>query len=154
MNRRSYRAIRPVLVPILVGALLVTGCSSGYVTIDRDDISADEPARSYRVMLTDGSAREFISLTAEDEALLGTERVTTQVAEGEGETARTSTWNRYEETSIPWSEVASIEADFGEKKDTGVFLIAAGVALGAALFLILGSSSDDPDTDDGGKEPF
>ena len=89
----NTRQIRIALVPLLVAALLLSGCSSGYVALDREDLLQDDAALSYRVTLNDGTMREFISLSLEGESLVGTERVTTETIEGEGEAADTGSFS-------------------------------------------------------------
>ena len=127
-----------------------TGCSGGTRSLTREDLVEPEPARSYRVTTVSGEEYTFVALHLEGDVLRGTIRITSQSVTGEGEQARTTVSNRYEEKSIPWAEVAAVEADRGESKLQGAALFAAGsVVVGAVLFLVL-SQGDEKTTDDGG----
>jgi len=131
-----------------------SGCGGGAHALTRDELTDPEPAESYVVTLVSGEVLTFIALHLEGDVLRGTERVTEETLVGEGDQARTTVSNRYQERSLPWGEVAKVEADRGENRLEGGAWIAAGSILaGAVLFLILSQSSDEPPPDDGGKVP-
>jgi len=145
---------RAVVWTALAALAVQAGCAGGTRTLTRDELADPEPASSYLVTTRSGETITFIALHLEGEVLRGTVRLTQENVVGEGEQARTTVTNRYEERSIPWAEVASVEADRGEHRLQGAAWIAAGsVLVGAVLFLVLSQGGDEQPKDDGGKVP-
>ena len=138
---RAWR--RHIALGVIPAFFLVAGCGSGMQTLEREDLLQPEPAASFRVTTRDGQEITFIALHLEGETLTGTERVTTTTMIGEGEDAREVVSNRYEERSIPWSEVERVEAEKTGMRRGGMWLVAGSVALGVAAFLIISQSGDE-----------
>jgi hypothetical protein len=136
----------------LLPIVLVTGCAGGWTRLDEESLAAPEPARSYRVATRDGRTLTFIDLHLEGDFLVGTRRETVEERVGEGDAARTSVTNRYEEVRLPWSEVKTVEAE-RERRSASSYLLAAGaLGVGVAAFLLLsGNGETDPDGGGGGK---
>jgi hypothetical protein len=144
------------LIAAILGAVLLveSGCAGGMKTLEREDLQNPKPARSYRVTLVSGEVLTFISLGLEGEYLAGTIRTTKETVTGEGDQARSTVTNVYEERRIPWAEVATVEAD-QDKQEGQTWLLALGaVAVGVVAFLILADSGEDPPVDDGGGKPL
>jgi len=139
----TWKTGKRILGLILVVALAApAGCASGTQTLERKDLVHPEAARDYRVNLKDGRTMTLISLHVEGDWLLGTRRITETTTEGTGEAARTNITNRYEEVKLPWSDVASVEADRGSGRDSSVFLAGAALVAGVAAFILLSGSSN------------
>lgn len=144
--------IRRLSVLGLAGLFLVhAGCGGGPTTLTREELVDPAPAKSYTVGTRDGEELTFISLHLEDETLYGTRRVTISEEVGEGEEARTQVTNRYQETSIPWSDVEYVSADERKSKEQGFFLAAGAIVVAGVAFLLLSGGSDDASEDGGGK---
>jgi hypothetical protein len=148
----TWKTTKRLLTLFLAATFVVPfGCAGGPKTLERKDLVHPEAARDYRVTLKDGRTMTLISLHLEGDWLMGTQRITESVSEGEGETARTNITNRYEEVKIPWSDVASVEADRGSNHDSSIFLAGAALVAGVAAFLLLsGNSSTAPSGGGGG----
>ena len=146
LSRRAARVLRLGLALGVLG----NGCAGGLRSLDREDLTDPAPARYYLVTTRTGETRTFISLHLEGDTLFGTERITTEITEGAGEEKRTSVWNRYEETQIPWNRVLDVQAELKEKTDLGVYLAAGALVLGAATFIVLSQIDDEEPPDDGG----
>ena len=147
---------RRVMAALVAGALVAqTGCSGGWQSLDREELVEPEPAKSYLVTMKNGDQMTFISLHLEGEWLEGTRRITLAEAVGEGETGRRNVTNRYEETRLPWAEVAVVEAEAGPKSDHSLWLAVGAIAAGVATFIILTGDSvkAPPDDGGGGKTP-
>ncbi len=129
---------------------LQTGCAGGAKTLERKDLVDPKPAEEYRVTTVDGRTLTFISLHLEGESLEGTVRYTTRETEGTGDAARTNVTNRYEEVNLPWSQVATVEAEQGRSSDNSVFFAAGALIAGVATFLLLTQGSTNPPTAGGG----
>jgi hypothetical protein len=147
----SRQVRRPVAFVLAICLTISTGGAGGRTALDRADLLDPDPAQSYLVTTKDGRELTFISLHLEGDWLVGTVRITTSEVEGEGEDARTSVTNRYEEMRLPWSEVAGVEADVGKKGGSGFLLAGGAIVVGVAAFLLLTGGSDDEPTDNGGK---
>ncbi len=147
----TFPMIRRALVGCLTGALLFqTGCAGGTKVLDREDLVHPEPAREYTVTLKDGRTLTFIALHLEGDNLAGTQRITREVTEGTGETARTNVTNRYLETRVPWSEVDQVQADLEGGKDQTIFIAAGAILAGVGVFLLATSGDSNPPAGDGG----
>jgi hypothetical protein len=148
----GFRAVKRSIAAFLSVIMLVqTGCGGGMKTLEREDLRQPEPARSFRVTLVNGEVLTFISLVLEGEELVGTVRTTKSVLEGEGEEARTTVTNIYEERRIPWDQVATVEAE-AEREEGQTWLLALGaIAAGVVVFLVLADSGEEPPEDGGGK---
>jgi hypothetical protein len=145
--------MRRWLCPWLAAGLLVQSGCAGKITLTEDELADPPPAKSYLVKLKDGREYTFISLHRESGNLVGTARITTRQEVGEGEEARVNVSNRYQEMTVPWSEVEEVEADTGRKKTSSVLLGAVVLAVGVGVFLLLTNDSDGGTTGDDGKEP-
>lgn len=146
---------RRSLVWLMASSLLLQACGSGHRLLTKTELTDPPAARTYRVTTTDGVVHDFISLHLEQDTLYGTERITSAVTEGEGEAARTSAWNRYEERQIPWEQVATVEAESSRKQGTGIFLAVGAIAVGVGAFILLSSTDDrTPSTGGGGGKDF
>lgn len=141
---------RPVAA-VLVTLLCASGCAST-TKLDKEDLAAPPEAETYRVSMRDGRNLDFIALHLEEDWLVGTVRHTSAESTGEGDAARSSITNRYEEVRVPWSDVVLVEADTGKGGPSGLLLAGGAIVAGAAAFLLLSQGSDDnPDTGGGGK---
>ena len=149
MTSRQVR--RPIALALAICLTVSSGCAGGRTVLDKEDLLDPDPAHSYMVTTNDGRELTFISLYLEGDWLVGTVRITTSEVEGEGEDARTSVTNRYEEIRLPWSEVAHVEAEGGKKGGSGFLLAGAAIVVGVAAFLLFTGGSDDEPTDNGGK---
>jgi hypothetical protein len=139
----------------LAGILAVSaGCGSGRKALGREDLDRPVTAKAYEVTTRDGRSLTFISLHLEGELLRGTQRITESTMVGEGDARRTQVSNRYEESSIPWSDVERVEAVGVPKGGSSMILAGGALAVGIAAFLLLNSDSNNTPADGGGGKGF
>jgi hypothetical protein len=127
---------------ILVPFLAVQGCGGGWTTLDREELTSPEPAPSYRVTTRDDRVLTFIDLHLEGDTLVGTVRRTAEETVGEGDAARRVVSNRYDEVRLPWSDVATVEAQRSGKVASDYLLVAGAIGAGVIAFLLLSNTSD------------
>jgi hypothetical protein len=149
-TRRGGFLHRGTAVALIASLLLAAGCGGGMRELEKDELVQPEEAKSFRVTTWDGQEYTFIALHLEGDVLMGTERVTTTKVIGEGEEARETVSNRYQERRIPWDEVEKVEAESGGSRKGGIWIAAVSVAVGVAAFLLLTSDSAEPVTAGGG----
>lgn len=130
-----------------------SGCGAGTSALGAKDLADPPPAKSYLVTTKDGRQLTFIALHMEGDNLVGTVRITETATEGEGETARAVVTNRYQEASIPWSNVERVEAEGKKAKDPAFYVAAGAVVVGVVAFVLLNGSGGDnaPSVGGGGK---
>jgi len=152
---RATRILRQGMALALSVVLAAgSGCGAGTTALRAEDLADPPPAKSYLVTAKDGREWTFISLHMEGTQLVGTVRITETATEGEGEEARTVVSNRYEEMSIPWADVARVEAEGKRRKDPAFYLAAGAVVVGVVAFVLLTGNNDNTSTGGGGGKGF
>lgn len=154
---RLNRFIAMVLAGSLAG---LPGCAGGRRSLERDDLANPVEAQSYLVTTRSGETWTFISLFLEGETLEGTVRITSVEVttspdpDGRGTEERKNVTNRYEEKSIPWSEVARVEAEGVEHSNPSFWLAGGAVVVGVAAFLLMSGNDSTPPSAGGGGKNF